>query len=110
MHTQKVEKMEKSNKCQFCIKKLSFYHKLKFSNPYIFVARCHSPLIFRTTNSVRSNKLSLKYHIANANKNPFDESRKIREIAAYVKYERKPNKMPIKYTYYYIYICRYINV
>ena len=42
------------------VKKLSFCHKLEFSNIYIFATQCRRPLIFQTMNSVRSNNLSLK--------------------------------------------------
>ena len=36
-------------------------HKLCFSKPYIFEFQWHRPEIFQTMNSVRSNKISLKY-------------------------------------------------
>ena len=42
-------------------KELSLRYKLRFSNPYIFVAQCRRPLIFQTINSGRSNNQSLKY-------------------------------------------------
>ena len=42
-------------------KELSLRHKLRFYNPYIFVAQCRRPLIFQTINSGRSNNQSLKY-------------------------------------------------
>ena len=32
----------------YTLKELSFCHKLKFSNPYIFGPQCHKPLIFQT--------------------------------------------------------------
>ena len=38
-----------------------FFHKLYFSNLYIFATQCRRPLIFQTMNSVRPNNLSLKY-------------------------------------------------
>ena len=44
------------------VKELSFRHKLKFLNPYIFATRCSRPLIFQTMNYVRSNSLKLKYY------------------------------------------------
>ena len=47
---------------RFYKKKLSFCHKLYFSNLYIFATRYRRPLIFQTMNSVKSNNLSLKYH------------------------------------------------
>ena len=43
------------------IKKLSFWHKLRFSNSYNVGTRFHRLLIFRTINSGRSNSPSLKY-------------------------------------------------
>ena len=42
-------------------KELSFCHKLKFSNPFIFANQCCGPLIFQTLNYVRSTDVSLKY-------------------------------------------------
>ena len=42
-------------------KDLSFCHKLRISNPYIFAIHCCRPYIFQTINSVRSNNLSFKY-------------------------------------------------
>ena len=44
-----------------CTKELSFYHKLKYSYPYILATQCRRPLIFQIIISVRSNNLSLKY-------------------------------------------------
>ena len=41
-------------------KELSFCHKFRFSNSYIFAIQCRRPLIFQTMNSVSSNSLSLK--------------------------------------------------
>ena len=41
---------------------MSFCHKLKCFNSYIFAAQSHRPLIFQTTNHDGSNSLSLKYH------------------------------------------------
>ena len=38
-------------------KELSFYHKLLFSNPYIFATRCRRSLIFQNRNYERSNNL-----------------------------------------------------
>ena len=43
------------------LKKLSFCHKLWFSNPVIFATRCCRFLIFQTMNCDRSSSLSLKY-------------------------------------------------
>ena len=43
------------------LKELSLRHKLRFSNPHIFVAQCRRPQIFQTMNSDRSNNQSLKY-------------------------------------------------
>ena len=40
---------------------MSLCHKLRFSNPHIFVAQCRRPKIFQTMNSGRSNNQSLKY-------------------------------------------------
>ena len=40
---------------------MSFCHNLWFSNPNIFATQCRIPKIFPTMNSVKSNKLSLKY-------------------------------------------------
>ena len=37
---------------------MSFCHKLRFSNPYLFSTQCRWPLIFQTMN--KSNNLSLK--------------------------------------------------
>ena len=42
-------------------KELSFYHKLKYSYPYILATQCRRPQIFQTINSVISNNPSLKY-------------------------------------------------
>ena len=42
-------------------KELSFCHKLRFFNPYIFATRSCRPLKFQTKNSDISNILSLKY-------------------------------------------------
>ena len=39
---------------------MSFSHKFKFSNPYVFAIWCHRPQIFQIMNSVRPNKLSFK--------------------------------------------------
>ena len=38
---------------------MSFYHKVKFSNPYIFANQCRRPLIFQTMNSVKYKRFSL---------------------------------------------------
>ena len=50
-----------SNWYCFKEKELSFCHKLKFSNLYIFATKCRRPLIFQTVISVRSYNISLKY-------------------------------------------------
>ena len=39
----------------------SLYHKLWFSNSYIFAVQCYRHLTFQTMTSVRSNNISLKY-------------------------------------------------
>jgi len=46
----------------FCLKELSFCHKLWFSYPYIFAFQCRRPKIFQTMNYFWSNNDSLKYH------------------------------------------------
>ena len=43
--------------------KVSFCHKLKFSDPYFFGTRCHRPLIFQAMNSVQQIGQSLKYQM-----------------------------------------------
>ena len=54
----------KVNENEYCVgqrifgKKLSLWHKLRFSNPYIFATHWHR---MNSMNSVRSNYLSLKY-------------------------------------------------
>ena len=44
-------------------KKLSFRHKLWFSNPYIFATWWCRPLIFQTLNSVRLKSLRFKFQM-----------------------------------------------
>ena len=47
----------------FSLKELSFYYKLKFSDPYNLRNPMHVvylPMIFQTMNSVRSHNLNLK--------------------------------------------------
>jgi len=42
-------------------KELSSWHKLWYSNSYIFTTQCLRPLIFQTMNCIISINLSLKY-------------------------------------------------
>ena len=61
-----ISKLTIKNRNQLCkhyffIKELSFCHKFKFLNPYIFAAQCRTHLKFQTINYVRSNSLSLNY-------------------------------------------------
>ena len=45
-------------------KELSLWHKLRFSDTYIFATQCRRPLKSQTVNLVTSNILSLKYQVA----------------------------------------------
>ena len=41
---------------------MSFSHKFKFSNPYVFAIWCHRPQIFQIMNSVRSKVYTIRLY------------------------------------------------